>query len=127
MPDKIIAQLKFLFSPDVPSLTDFRPDGPFGILVQAIVGPLDLEGEESFDFLLCTPDWFAANMKQEIVSGRHHLFVKQYNYEVLVQFLQDYCASCHGISWKDVGEKLGRIGKWEFEDYVPAKTPSQCN
>jgi Immunity protein 8 len=92
--------------------------------VQAMVGPLGLKGEESFDILVCTPDWFAANMKDEIVFGRHYLFVKNYNYQALDEFLQKYCASCEGVSWKDVAEKIGRIGMWEFEDYVPYIEPS---
>jgi hypothetical protein len=120
----IRAQLKGLHSPDIPSLEDFRPDGPFGILVQAMVGPAGLKGGESFDIIVCTPDWFVANVKEAPALGRHHLFVENFNYQVLNDFLQKYCASCEGASWKDVAEKVGRIGKWEFEDYTPYVAPS---
>jgi len=120
MPIEIRAQLKKLYSPDVASLPDFRPDGPFGILVQAMVGPHGFDGEESFNIVSCTPEWFAANMAGQVVSGRHHLFVKQYSFQALSEFMQDYCSSCRGTSWSAVGEQVGRIGKWEFEDYVPA-------
>ena len=85
----------------------------------AMVGPADGPGEESFDFMLCTPDWFASEMKGNIAVGRHHVFIKRFNYSELRRFVEDYCATCSGTSWAEVGEKLGRLGKWEFEDYVP--------
>src|SRR5450631_390127 len=37
--DTVEAELKKLHSPDVSDLRRFRPVGPFGILVQAMVGP----------------------------------------------------------------------------------------
>ena len=95
------------------------PDGPFGILVMAIIGPVDGPGEESFDFMLCTPDWLASHMKDDITVGRHHVFVKRFDYSQLQSFVEDYCCRCSGKSWAEVGEKLARLGKWEFEDYVP--------
>lgn len=115
----IQAELRKLHSPDVFDLKEFQPDGPFGLLIQAMVGPLGSDGEESFDVLVCTPEWFLANMGEDIVSGRHYLFMKRYDYGVLKQFIQDYCASCRDSSWEKVAQKLSRIGKWEFEDYRP--------
>jgi hypothetical protein len=99
------------------------PNGPFGILVMAIIGPADGPGEESFDFMLCTPDWFAANMKSDIVIGRHFLLVKKFNYSRLQEFIEDHCTKCSGSSWREVGEKLARLGKWEFEDYAEYRSP----
>jgi hypothetical protein len=113
----IRAELRKLHSPDILDLESFKPEGGFGILVQAMVGPLGSVGEESFDIIACTPEWFSAEMKQNIVSGRHHLFMKYYDYQSLRQFIRDYCASCHGASWQEVAQKLSRMGHWEFEDY----------
>ena len=113
------AELKSLFSSDADPLKDFRPNGPFGISVKAIAHPVGIDGEEAFDFILCTPEWFAANMPSDFVMGRHYLFVREYNYARLEKFVRDYFASFEEESWKEVGEKLGRLGKWEFEDYVP--------
>jgi hypothetical protein len=117
--DTVEAELKKLHSPDVSDLRRFRPVGPFGILVQAMVGPQGDKGEESFDIMVCTPDWFAANMDEEIVNGRHYLFVKQYDYPALRFYIEDFCKSCKADSWRGVAEKLSRLGHWEFEDYDP--------
>ncbi len=115
------AELKKLHSPDAFDLEGFSPDGSFGILVQTMVGPLGSDGEESFDVVVCTTEWFAANMNSEIVSGRHHLFVKQYDYQALRRYIENYCDSCQGESWEAVSVKLGRLGHWEFEDYMPRR------
>jgi hypothetical protein len=113
----IVAQLKRLTSTDAPSLETFRPEGPFGIYIFAMVGPAGSLGEESFGITVCTPDWFEQTMKESVRSGRHHLFVKQYDYEQLKRFLTGYCSTCMGSSWAEVAEKVARIGYWEFEDY----------
>ncbi len=109
----IQAELKKLHSPDVADLERFQPDGPFGFLLQAMVGPKGTAGEESFDILVCTPEWFSADMRDDIVSGRHFLFMKRYDYRTLKRFIEDYCASCQGESWQEVARKLSRLGHWE--------------
>jgi hypothetical protein len=113
------AELKSLFSPDADPLKDFRPQGPFGILVMAIVGPAGGRGEESFDFVLCTPDWFSAQINSDFTVGRHYLFVQRFDYAKLEAFVRNYCASCVGATWDEVAEKMSRLGHWEFEDYRP--------
>lgn len=123
MEHKVRAELKSLFSPDADPLENFAPSGPFGILVQAMIGPAGELGHESFDFMLCTPEWFAARMPNDITIGRHHVFMKGFNYSGLEKFVQDYCSKCEGESWRAVAEKIGRLGKWEFEDYVPYREP----
>ena len=114
----IQAELKRLHSPDTYSLEAFKPDGPFGILVQAMIGPVGVEAEESFDIVVCTAEWFGANMKGDITPGRHFLFVKRFDYTQLSNFIGTFCNTCTGASWSDVANKLGRLGKWEFEDYI---------
>lgn len=118
MENKIRAELKFLHSPDADPLESFIPNGPFGILVMAMIGPAGQEGHESFDFILCTPDWFSSNMREDILIGRHYLFIRDYDYARLEQFVQNFCNSCgEETTWRAMAEKLGRLGKWEFEDY----------
>lgn len=114
------AELKRIHSPDIEDLLQFSPDDPerFSFLLQAIVGPLHKEGEESFDIEVCTPEWLSENHeKNDIVFGRHLLIVFDYNYERIVNKIKSYVEKCEGDTWDKIAEQIGRIGKWEFEDY----------
>jgi hypothetical protein len=114
--------LKGLHSPDVFDLSSFSPDDPtdFGFLLQAMFGPRDSEGEESFDILVCTPRRLARDVEREgIVDGRHHLIVHRFDIGAIRAFLIEYAKGCSGETWREVATKLARLGKWEFEDYRP--------
>ena len=118
------AELKSLFSADADPLDAFAPTGSFGISVMAMIGPAGQQGNESFEFMLCTPEWFAANMRENIRMGRHYLFVRDFSFKQLDQFVREYCESCgEAPTWNTLAEKLARLGKWEFEDYVPYRAP----
>jgi Immunity protein 8 len=122
----IRAELRCLHSPDADPLENYRPHGPFGLLVMALVGPQGACGEESFAFTLCTPEWFTSkNLPRptSLAIGRHFIFVQKFDYAMLEKFVRDYCAACEGETWQDVATKLGRLGHWEFEDYNAGKPP----
>jgi len=115
------AELKRLHSPDVENLITYIPDDPdsFSFLLQTFVGPKGEEGEEAFDIEVCTPAWLSENYREEdIVIGRHLLIVFNYDYERIFQRIKLYVESCSGDTWDEVAQKVGRIGKWEFEDYA---------
>lgn len=116
------AALKGLHSPDIEDLTKYCPKSPekFCFLLQAMVGPASQEGAESFDIVVCTPQWLAEHCKyDEVLVGRHHLIVMEYNFGRIAHALQSLVEQCTGETWAEVGQKVSRIGKWEFEDYVP--------
>lgn len=115
------AELKRLHSPDIYDLENYQPEDPevFGFLLQAMVGPEGNEGEESFDIEVCTPRWLERTYgMDEVVVGRHHLIVREYNYHRMVCVIKDYLRDCSGESWSEVAGKISRLGKWEFEDYA---------
>ena len=115
------AELKRIHSPDVADLETFRPakDDDFGLLLQLVVAPKNGEGEESFDTMLCTPKWLIRNhQKSDIVFGRHHLIVFEYNYPEIQNELKRFVESVEADNWDEITTEIGRIGRWEFEDYT---------
>lgn len=114
--------LRGLHSPDVQDLVGGVQDpDDFGFLLQLLVGPENQEGEESFDVVVCSPKWFSRRLEDAPVSGRHHLFMKRYDYSMLERYLVDFLERCQGDSWAEVARLVGRLGAWEFDDYVPAQ------
>lgn len=113
-------KLRGFHSPDVADFDNYEPANKtdFFFLLQIIVGPNDGPGEESFDVVVCSPNAFAREIGPETIEmGRHHLFMNNYSHDALVSFIRQYCDRCSGATWDDVAAKLGRLGKWEFEDY----------
>lgn len=119
----IKAVLKGLHSPDVFDLGSYVPEysDNFSLLVQAMFGPEGTIGEESFDILICTPNWLNSELDlKSIIIGRHYLIVREYSFDNISKFLSDYADRCQGETWSEVAAKLARLGKWEFEDYSSA-------
>ena len=114
------ALLKRIHSPDVPDLRTYRPHDPskFGFLLQLMIGPDAEEGAESFDLLVCTPAWLIEQHESgDVVWGRHHVIVFKYDLDRLLSAVRAYCDQCEGDTWREVALQVGRIAKWEFEDY----------
>lgn len=115
------AVLKSLeFDPD-PSTLSGDP-AEFMLLARMIVGPIDSPGEESFDVTICSPEWLAAaSRKVGIYDARHHLVVnvQDLDLSMIRSWLTARVQEVAGESWPDIGERLARLGYWEFEDYQP--------
>jgi Immunity protein 8 len=115
------AILKGFYSTDIDiPLSDYVPILPdnFGFLVRLIVGEEKMGGEESFDVMLCTPQWLISNCEAaDIIIGRHYLIVFEYNYQRIYTKLKSLIEDIEANSWEDIGSIIGRVGKWEFEDY----------
>ena len=115
------AELKRLHSPDVYDLKGYQPESPdkFGFLLQAMVGPKGGDCEESFDIEVCTPKWLEeAYGTDDVLIGRHRLIVQEYSYPRIINAIKGFLKGCSGENWKEVAEKVSRLGKWEFEDYI---------
>ena len=120
------AGLKRLHSPDVLDLRNYHPDPAdcFGFLLQAMIGPLGEDWEESFDIVVCTPEWLKRRYPKDIILGEHRLIVPHFDYAALERFISNFAHRCSGTTWQEVAQKLSRPGKWEFEDYREAPQPS---
>jgi hypothetical protein len=113
------AKLKRLHSPDV-DLQSFWPENPqcFSFLLQAMIGPVDSEGEESFDIEVCTPEWLRSQYSDtDVLPGRHLLIVFDYDLDRIKNYISRYCERCEADNWEGLASKLSRLGQWEFEGY----------
>lgn len=116
----IVPEIRRLHSPDAQNLSTYSPGETdcFSILVQVMVGPAGAAGEETFDIVVCTPTWIAKRLLVEpYLLGRHYLIVPSYDYEQLQATLSYYISQASANTWNEVARRIGRIGKWEFEDY----------
>ena len=114
------AVLKRLHSPDIADVKTYLPDEQdnFGFILQAMVGPMDSDGEESFDITVCTPKWLASKYgDSDVLLGLHKLIVFQYDYARLCRFIEKYLMRCSGDTWQEVDAKVSLLGQWEFEGY----------
>ena len=115
------AEIKYLHSPDVLDLEKYIPEkiDNFGFLLQIMIGIEKIDGEESFDVIVCTPKWLSENYKNDdIIIGLHYIIVFEYNYQQLYQKLLELIC-IEENSWNEIAQKLSYIGKWEFENYKP--------
>lgn len=104
---------------DAGDIETYFPDDPevFAFGLQILAGAIGEEGKETFDLFVVSPKWILFNSEEKIFMGRHYLIMLNYNLDRLKNFIVSYVESCTGDTWQEVTEKLGRLGKWEFEDY----------
>lgn len=95
----------------------------FSFLARLIIGPADAPGEESFDVTVCTPEWLAIASRRAggIYDARHHVVVNldEFNQRALRDWLASRVHEAEAANWSERGQRLGRLGHWEFEDYQP--------
>ena len=104
---------------DLPLLSPRDPTN-FAILIQMLIGPAIADGEESFDVLVCSPEWIALRARERgPVAGRHLLVVESFDFNSIAEFLRREVEALDEPSWEDLACKIGRLGRWEFEDYQP--------
>ena len=118
------ATVRHFHSPDVEdgNLDAFNPADreDLGVLVQMMVGPIDDElAHESFDVLVCTPPWLARWVREHGPTlGRHYLIVETWDWFLIRGFLLKEVQAPEMDTWDSLGQRIARIGYWEFEDYV---------
>jgi hypothetical protein len=106
-------------SPDL-SVESFLPADLecFSVPFRVLLGPHGGEGEESFDFSICSPAWIENRCRKDgFVIGRHLIVVPSYEVTKIVEVIEKIVRSISGESWEEVGLKFSRYAYWEFEDY----------
>jgi hypothetical protein len=115
------ATVQRLHSPDV-DVERYKADveDAIEVLVQIIAGPEGSIGEESFDVLVCNPvTLIRLTSDRGPVLGRHLVIVSEWKWSVIRSFLIGTVEALEAETWPELATLIGRIGKWEFEDYVP--------
>lgn len=73
--------------------------------------------------IVCTPEWLAQACRQAggVFDARHHVVVNlsEFDARAVQAWFDARVQAIEADSWSDIGEKLGRLGQWEFEDYRP--------
>jgi Immunity protein 8 len=116
------AVLKRLHCTDIANVETYVPEEEdnFGFVLRAMVGPLNEEGEESFDITVCTPKWLTKTYQpSEVLLGLHKLLVFRYDYLRVRGFIEKFLMRCSGDTWQEVGQKVSLLGQCEFENYRP--------
>lgn len=124
MAQEMRGELRHIESVDIDDLATYRPPDSetfsFSLYLDVGVKGKPNLGSEMFSLIVCTPKWFYEEYTEdEIIIGRHYLFVFKYDYGKLYERIRNHVNNCRGQTWTEVAEKVGRLARWEFEDYQP--------
>ena len=111
------AKVRSLFSHEV---DDGEPKDPShaDVLVEVFAGPADGPGEEQFQVEVVTLSALQARVEDGgFLLGRHLLITRIFDSDAVSAFLRARFEEPEAATWSELAEKLGRIGRWEFEDY----------
>jgi len=107
--------LRYLHSPDLEE-PRLPPDPKnCSVLIQAIVGPGEDPGEESFAFCVVTPAYLQQHCDPQ--WGRGLLIVESFDWAVVRRFLEQRLSSAARTTWQEVGFELNKELLWEFDNY----------
>jgi hypothetical protein len=109
------AKLRRLHSPD---LTE--PELPADpqhciVLIQAMVGPDEGQGEESFDFCVATPSYLQEQSGTR--WGRGLLIVESFDWSEVRRAVEQRLSTVQADTWDKVGFELNKELLWEFDNY----------
>lgn len=115
------AELRSLVTVEHEPVSTVQPrDEAFRVSLRALVGPLGLPGEESFDFDVCSPAWLCAKLDSaSMMQGRFLLIAHHFDPQRIEDYVRQRIGEASGEDWPEVAGKIARWAHWEFEDYRP--------
>ena len=115
------AELRSLLTVEHEPISTAQPEGTaFRVSLRALVGPLGLPGEESFDFDVCSPAWLVAEVdSKSIIEGRFLLIARDFDPQRIENHVRQRIEEASGKDWPEVAGEIARWAHWEFEDYRP--------
>jgi hypothetical protein len=103
--------------------TTRRPDDPADccIAIEADIGPVGQDGEERFNFEVCTPSALARRLDRDDRPfwGHGKLIIGSFTRDAVEAALHQYVRSVSGDNWSEIAQELNRFLDWEFGDYQP--------
>lgn len=112
-------------SSDVVDFFDYQPEDPedFGFPLNLAIGIEGQIGADNFQLMVATPKYIQRmhpNQSAILAILLHrYLIVFRYDFNEILDVLNNYVRSIEEDSWEKVAEKIGRIARWEFEGYQP--------
>jgi len=92
----------------------------FSCWIRAMIGPKDQNGSEAFDMLVCTPTWLQNELaSNKVLSGKGMIIVEEYDYDVILSYVEKKIMACNDKDWSESAIKLSRFSFWEYENYQP--------
>lgn len=114
---RVRARVRSISTVDIGEQTPADPTVAY-VGVTVGVGPADGPGEEYFHVDVATPDALKQRLGDgELLIGRHLVITRRFDWARVTDFLRGRFEQPEAATWSELGEKLGRIGYWEFEDY----------
>ncbi|WP_067721172.1 Imm8 family immunity protein [Nocardia yamanashiensis] len=114
------AELKGLHSPDAEIADGTGEVSIDTLLVQLMIGPEGAPGEESFDLVVCTPQ---AQARADSVLGsgseKFRLVLDRIDIAGIRAYIDHFLRDLERPTWEELAVGIGRIAKWEFQDYRP--------
>jgi len=121
--DCMQAVLKGLHSTDIADVATYVPDEEdnFGFVLRAMVGPMNSEGEESFDIIVCTPRWLLDKYgTSDVLLGLHKLIVFKYDYHRLRNSLKNILCAAQGTLGKKSHKKSACLASGSLKAEIQA-------
>lgn len=107
-----------------PNLRTYQPENPeiFAEFVVVEIGPKNHKGGDEFVVQVVTPGGLAELEDRDGVIAQGPLLVlRQYDFDLLFDWLQRTVSACEADDWKSSIEKLKRYFRYEFE-FMQSKT-----
>lgn len=116
------AQVRFVSTNDGEDLEGVVLEDPDDVDVWITVMPSPVDGpaQESFQLRVRSPLSSTRELNQwGLLHERRMVGVARWDPHQIRSFINRLFTEAEGRDWKEVGEKLSRLGYWEFEDYKP--------
>jgi hypothetical protein len=116
------AELKDIVAIGAEPLESFRPADPavFAVWITLSIGVEGKEAADDFQALICSVRSLGGIVAESgLIVGQPLIVAETWDYPVIKQRIEDYCAACQGDEWEDILPLLMRLGIWEFENFNP--------